>query len=60
VAIELTQDPDTAVEVFRRLAFSNLADLRPPRVAEVLLFTHPSIPDRIERARSVAESVSTP
>jgi STE24 endopeptidase len=60
VAIELTEDPDTAVEVFRRLAFSNLADLRPPRVAEVLLFTHPSIPDRIRRARSVAESASTP
>ncbi|MGH2807223.1 MAG: M48 family metallopeptidase [Actinomycetota bacterium] len=60
VAIELTGDPDTAVEVFRRLAFSNLADLRPPRVAEILLFTHPPIPERIERALSVAERAATP
>lgn len=60
VAIELTKDPRTAVETFRRLAFANLADLRPPAVAEWLLFTHPSIPDRIERALSVAESETTP
>lgn len=60
VALQLTKDPDTAVETFRRLAFSNLADLRPHPVAEWLLFTHPSIPERIERALSVAESEATP
>jgi STE24 endopeptidase len=47
VAIELTDDPDTAIRSFRRLAFSNLADLRPPRPLVWFLFTHPPIPDRI-------------
>ena len=60
VALELTEDPDTAVETFRRLAFSNISDLRPPKAAEWLLFTHPSVVDRIERALSVAESEGTP
>lgn len=50
IALELTEDPDTAVRTFRRLAFSNLADLRPPRAAIWLLYTHPSIPQRIEDA----------
>lgn len=48
VAVALTDDPASGIRSFRRLAFANLADLRPPRVAEVLLFTHPSIPSRIE------------
>ncbi|MGH2755367.1 MAG: M48 family metallopeptidase [Actinomycetota bacterium] len=47
VAIDLTGDPDTAVATFRRLAFANLADLRPPAVAVWALFSHPPIPDRI-------------
>ncbi|HYN35585.1 MAG TPA: M48 family metallopeptidase [Actinomycetota bacterium] len=50
IAIDLTGDPATAVRSFRRLAFSNLADLRPPRLAVILLFTHPPIPERIEKA----------
>jgi len=48
IAIELTDDPDTAAATFRRLAFANLADLRPPRPAVWALFGHPPIPDRIE------------
>jgi len=56
VAIELTKDPETAVRVYRRLAFSNLADLRPPKVAEWVLFTHPPIPQRIANVLSAAES----
>jgi STE24 endopeptidase len=50
VAIRLTQDPDTAVAAFRRLAFANLADLRPPAIAVDLLFSHPPIPERIRNA----------
>ena len=50
IALELTDDPETAIRTFRRLAFSNLADLRPPEVAVAVLFTHPPIPDRIESA----------
>lgn len=48
VAIDLTDDPDTAIKVYRRLAFSNLADLRPPRIAVWTLFSHPPTPERIE------------
>jgi STE24 endopeptidase len=57
-ALRLTHDPDTAVRVFRRLAFANLADLKPVPLATWLLFSHPSIPDRIEAA--VAESSGAP
>ena len=56
VAVDLTGDPDTAIKVYRRLAFSNLGDLRPPRAAVWLLFTHPPIPERIEDARAAAEA----
>ena len=47
IAIDLTDDPDTAVATFRRLAFANLADLRPPQIAVWTLFSHPPIPERI-------------
>ena len=50
IAFELTEDPDTAVRSFRRLALANLADLRPPAVATFLLFSHPPISERIEAA----------
>jgi STE24 endopeptidase len=48
IAIELTEDSETAVATFRRLAFANLADLRPPELAVWALFSHPPIPDRIQ------------
>ena len=47
IAVELTGEADTAVRAFRRLAFSNIADLRPPRAVVWALYTHPPIPDRI-------------
>ncbi|MEA2433048.1 MAG: endopeptidase [Actinomycetota bacterium] len=50
IALELTHDPDAAVKAFRRLAFKNLADLRPPRPLVWLLYSHPPIPDRIGAA----------
>ena len=56
IALELTEDPDTAIRTFRRLAFSNLADLRPPEVAVAVLFTHPPIPERIESAQRFERS----
>lgn len=48
VAIELTQDPATAVRVFRRLAFANVADLDPPTPLVWMLYSHPPIAERIE------------
>lgn len=58
IALELTQDPDTAIRVQRRLAFSNLADLDPPPAAVWLLYTHPPVTERIEAA--VAEKRTEP
>lgn len=56
IALRLTDDPAAAVRTFRRLAFSNLADLRPPAVARWALLSHPSIPERIRSAVAAAES----
>ena len=50
-AVELTRDPATMERMHRRLALANLADLDPPRPVYVLLFTHPTPPERIAAAR---------
>jgi len=50
-AVELTSDPATMERMHRRLALANLADLDPPRPVYVLLFTHPTPPERIAAAR---------
>jgi STE24 endopeptidase len=55
-AMELTEDPATAVRVFRRLALTNIADLRPPRIAVWTLFTHPPPADRIKAVTDEARS----
>jgi Zn-dependent protease with chaperone function len=56
VAMQLTHDPAPAVAAFRRLAFANLSDLRPPAPAVWLLFTHPTVVDRIEAVLSEAKA----
>jgi STE24 endopeptidase len=50
IALELTGDPATATRVLRRLALTNLADLRPPPAAVAMLYSHPPIPQRIRSA----------
>jgi len=50
-AVELTRDPATMEHMHRRLALANLADLDPPRPVYLLLFTHPTPPERIAAAR---------
>ena len=50
-ALELTGDAGTMEQMHRRLALANLADLDPPRPVYVLLFTHPTPPERIAAAR---------
>jgi STE24 endopeptidase len=52
IAVSLTGDPEAGVALFRRLAFTNLADLRPPGPAVAVLFTHPPIPERIRSIQS--------
>jgi STE24 endopeptidase len=50
-AVELTGDGAAMAELHRRLALANLADLDPPRLLYLLLFTHPTPPERIAAAR---------
>lgn len=51
ISLELTNDVEAFVSAHRELARSNLSDLDPPRSLYVLLFTHPTPPERIGYAR---------
>jgi STE24 endopeptidase len=55
IALSLTNDPEAAVSSFRRLAFSNLADLDPPAVAVAVLYSHPPTVERIRAALSARD-----
>jgi STE24 endopeptidase len=46
-SLELTGDRAAYATVFRRLAQTNLTDLDPPRLLYLLLFTHPTPPERL-------------
>lgn len=50
-SLELTGDPGGFEGAFRSLARANLLDLDPPRALYLLLFTHPTPPERIAMAR---------
>jgi STE24 endopeptidase len=54
IAVELTEDPRTAVRVWRRLAYSNIADLKPPEWLVWSLYTHPPVSQRIRAALAQA------
>ena len=58
--IRLTGDANGYAEMAKNLGTTNLADLTPSRAAYVMLFTHPSIPERIQAAldQSKPESVT--
>jgi Zn-dependent protease with chaperone function len=49
-ALELTHDQTAYEQAFRRLAASNLSDLDPPKLIYLLLFTHPTPPQRLAAA----------
>ena len=51
-SLELTSDVESFERAHRELARSNLSDLAPPRALYVLLFTHPTPPERIAAARA--------
>lgn len=59
-ALELTHDPEAFEAALRRLASSNLADLDPPRALYLVLFTHPTPPERIALARRFAAAATVP
>ncbi|HEX6702662.1 MAG TPA: M48 family metalloprotease [Gaiellaceae bacterium] len=56
-SLELTRDRDAFERAHRELATANLADLAPPRAVYLLLFTHPTPPERIEAANRWAAAV---
>lgn len=56
IAFSLIEDLGPAVNAFKRLAVSNIADLRPPDLAVWMLYSHPPITERIEAARAVSSS----
>ncbi len=49
-SLELTRDRAAYATAFRRLAQTNLTDLDPPRLLYLLLFTHPTPPERLAAA----------
>jgi STE24 endopeptidase len=50
-ALDLMGDAGVFEEAFRTLALANLSDLDPPRALYYALFSHPTIPERIEFGR---------
>jgi STE24 endopeptidase len=52
VALETTEDPSAARELFRTFARTALADPDPPRWSTLLLATHPPMLERIEMAEA--------
>jgi STE24 endopeptidase len=53
-SLRMTGDPDAFVETHRDLAVANLIDLDPPRPLYLLLFSHPTPPERIALSREWA------
>ncbi|MBB4926443.1 M48 family metalloprotease [Kitasatospora kifunensis] len=53
-ALQLTEDPEQFIAMQRRLALTNVADVNPPRLLELLFATHPSTARRIAAARAWA------
>jgi STE24 endopeptidase len=51
-SLDLTHDPDAYVHAHLALARTNLSDLDPPRAAYVMLFTHPTPPERLALVQS--------
>jgi STE24 endopeptidase len=51
-SLQLTGDRTAYESAFRRLARANLSDLDPPRLLYLLLFTHPTPPERLAAAEA--------
>jgi STE24 endopeptidase len=59
-ALELTRDVGSFVTAMKRLAAQNLAEERPSRLVELLLYSHPPIVARIAAAQTWAARSSHP
>jgi STE24 endopeptidase len=53
-ALALTRDPGAFIGAMERLGTLNLAERRPHRLKEILLYSHPALDRRIARARGDA------
>ncbi len=53
-AVDATADPAAGARAFRRLGEQNLAELDPPRWAELLFSSHPSLASRIRALEAAA------
>ncbi|HVM56865.1 MAG TPA: M48 family metallopeptidase [Gaiellaceae bacterium] len=58
-SLDLTRDLEAFERTQRELARKNLSDLEPPRVVYVLLFSHPTPPERLALGRAWAASVAS-
>jgi STE24 endopeptidase len=57
-AVATTGDANAFIGAMERLAGLNLAERRPSRLKEIVLYSHPALDRRIERARSAARSTA--
>jgi STE24 endopeptidase len=55
-SLELTHDLPSFERTHLQLARKNLGDLAPPRLAYLLLFSHPTAPERLALGRAWAEA----
>ena len=57
-ALEQTGDLEAFESAFGRLTEANLPDPEPPRLAYLWLFSHPTVPERLEAARRFGSSAT--
>ena len=55
-SLDLTEEPDAFARAHLELARRNLSDLEPPRVVYLLLFSHPTPPERLALGREWREA----
>jgi len=55
-SLELTEEPAAFARAHRELARRNLSDLEPPRAVYLLLFSHPTPPERLALGRAWAQA----
>ena len=55
-SLDLTEQPAAFARAHLELARRNLSDLEPPRLAYLLLFSHPTAPERLALGRAWAEA----
>jgi STE24 endopeptidase len=55
-ALAATGDRESGIRAFRRLGEQNLAEFEPPRWAELLFGSHPSLASRIRALEATPEA----